>query len=72
MSIANFYLNIKIKKLHLLKLVLNGVDHYLYGSAFFGKKARIIGIDLDPSAKELEKFGFEIFIGDQSSNKILG
>ena len=36
---------------------------------FFGKKRRIIGIDLDPSAKELEKFGFEIFIGDQSSKK---
>ena len=34
---------------------------------FFGKNARIIGIDLDPNAKKLEKHGFEIFIGDQSS-----
>ena len=33
---------------------------------FFGKKARIIGIELNPDAKRLEKFGFEIFIGDQS------
>ena len=41
----------------------------IYVKRFFGKKARIIGIDLDPSAKELEKFGFEIFIGDQSSKK---
>ena len=32
---------------------------------FFGKKARIIGIELNPDAKKLEKFGFEIFIGDQ-------
>ena len=34
---------------------------------FFGPKARIIGIDLDPNAKKWEKFGFEIFIGNQSS-----
>ena len=33
---------------------------------FFGEKARIIGIDLNEKAKELEKYGFEIFIGDQS------
>ena len=33
---------------------------------FFGKKARIIGIDLNPEAKKWEKDGFEIFIGDQS------
>ena len=33
---------------------------------FFGKKARIIGIELNPEAKKLEKFGFEIFIGNQS------
>ena len=33
---------------------------------YFGKKARIIGIDLHPAAKELEKHGFEIYIGSQS------
>ena len=33
---------------------------------FFGKKARIIGIDFNPDAKRFEKYGFEIFIGDQS------
>jgi len=36
---------------------------------YFGKKARIIGIDLNPESKRFEKYGFEIFIGDQSSNK---
>ena len=36
---------------------------------FFGKDARIIGIDLNPKAKQFEKYGFEIFIGDQSSKK---
>lgn len=35
---------------------------------FFGSKARIIGIDLNPDAREWEKHGFEIFIGDQSSD----
>lgn len=33
---------------------------------FFGPKARIIGIDLNPAAKKYEKDGFEIFIGNQS------
>ena len=33
---------------------------------FFGKQARIIGIELNPEAKKWEKDGFEIFIGDQS------
>lgn len=33
---------------------------------FFGKEARIIGVDLNPNAKKWEKEGFEIFIGSQS------
>ncbi len=34
---------------------------------YFGENARIIGIDLNPKAKELEEYGFEIYIGNQSS-----
>lgn len=34
---------------------------------YFGPKARIVGIDLNPIALELEKDGFEIYIGDQES-----
>lgn len=34
---------------------------------FLGPEARIIGVDLNPDAKKWEKFGFEIFIGNQSS-----
>jgi len=34
---------------------------------YFGNQARIIGIDINPEAKKLEKRGFEIFIGSQSS-----
>jgi len=33
---------------------------------FFGKKAKIIGIDLNPESKKFEKYGFKVFIGDQS------
>lgn len=36
---------------------------------FFGNKARIIGIDLNPKCKKFEKKGIEIFIGDQSDPK---
>ena len=35
---------------------------------FFGDNSRIIGIDLNPKAKELENYGFEIFIGNQSDS----
>ena len=34
---------------------------------FFGKKAKIIGIDLNPDIKRFKKYGFDIIIGDQSN-----
>tara|TARA_B100000029_G_scaffold441293_1_gene459012 strand:+ start:864 stop:1748 length:885 start_codon:yes stop_codon:yes gene_type:complete len=34
---------------------------------YFGSKARIIGIDINPEAKKMKLEGFEIFIGSQSS-----
>ena len=34
---------------------------------YFGPNARIIGVDLNPRAKDFEKYGFEIFIGDQTN-----
>ena len=36
---------------------------------FFGKKAKIIGIDLNPDIKRFKKYGFDIIIGDQSSKE---
>ena len=36
---------------------------------FFGKKAKIIGIDLNPESKKFEKYGFKIFIGNQADKK---
>ena len=45
--------------------VLQGGSLFMWRE-YFGKDARIIGIDLHPNAKELEKLGFEIYIGSQS------
>ena len=47
--------------------VFNGGSLFMWRE-FFGPKARIIGIDLNPDAREWEKYGFEIYIGDQSSD----
>ena len=45
--------------------VLGGGSLFMWRD-FFGPKARIIGIDLNPNAKKWESEGFEIFIGSQS------
>lgn len=47
--------------------IFNGGSLFMWRK-FFGPKARIIGIDLNPDAREWEKHGFEIYIGDQSSD----
>lgn len=47
--------------------VLNGGSLFMWRD-YFGKKAKIIGIDNNPNAKQWEKYGFEIFIGDQSDS----
>ena len=44
--------------------ILNGGSLFMWRD-FFGPKARIIGIDLNPEVKRFEKDGFEIFVGDQ-------
>lgn len=38
---------------------------------YFGRKARIIGVDIEPRCKELEEKRIEIFIGDQADRKFL-
>lgn len=45
--------------------VLGGGSLFMWRD-YFGPKARIIGVDLNPTAKKWEKDGFEIFIGSQS------
>ena len=38
---------------------------------YFGEKAKIYGIDIDPRCKELEEKNVEIFIGSQSDRNFL-
>lgn len=38
---------------------------------YFGEKARIIGVDIDPWCKTLEEDGFEIYLGSQSDRNFL-
>ena len=56
------------KKITFVEIGVYGGGSLFMWRNFFGPKARIIGIDLDPNAKKWEKFGFEIFIGNQSSH----
>jgi hypothetical protein len=45
--------------------VLNGGSLFMWRS-YFGPEARIIGVDFNPGAKQWEREGFEIHIGNQS------
>ena len=54
------------KKITFVEIGIGNGGSLFMWKKFFGKKARIIGIELNPDAKKLEKFGFEIFIGDQA------
>ena len=45
--------------------VLNGGSLFMWRQ-FFGDRARIIGVDLNPAAKRWEDDGFEIWIGNQA------
>ena len=48
--------------------VLGGGSLFMWRN-YFGPKARIIGIDLNPNAKKWEEHGFQIYIGSQSDQK---
>ena len=54
------------KPITLLEIgVQNGGSLWMWRE-YFGPHARIIGTDIDPACKALEKNGFEIWIGDQN------
>ena len=65
-KIFSHYRNKKIKFVEIG--VANGGSLFMW-KKYFGKKAKIIGIDLNPKAKKLEKNGFKIYIGNQSDKK---
>ena len=54
------------KKITFVEIGILGGGSLFMWRNFFGPKARIIGIDLNPDAKKWTKYGFEVFIGDQS------
>ena len=55
----------KKKKITFVEIgVLNG-GSLLMWKKYFAKGSKIIGIDLNPEAKKIEKYGFKIFIGNQ-------
>jgi len=76
-SKGNIYFNVydelfskyRNKKITFVEIGVKWGGSLLMWKKFFGNDARIIGIDLYPETKKLEKYGFEIFIGDQSSEK---
>ena len=56
----------KNKKITFVEIGILGGGSLFMWRKFFGPKARIIGVDMNPEAKKWEKDGFEIFIGSQS------
>jgi len=63
----NLFKRFKNKKITLVEVGIgNGGSLFMWRS-YFGKKAKIIGIELNPEAKKLERNGFKIHIGDQSN-----
>jgi len=48
--------------------ILDGGSLFMWRD-YFGENARIIGIEYNKEALKWKKFGFEIFIGDQSSER---
>jgi len=54
------------KKITLVEVGIGNGGSLFMWKKFLGKKAKIIGIELNPEAKKFEKYGFKIFAGDQS------
>jgi hypothetical protein len=63
----NIFKEYKNKKIIFVEIgVFSGGSLFMWRE-FFGKKARIIGVDLNEDALRFKNYGFEIFIGNQSS-----
>ena len=57
------------KKITFVEIGIASGGSLLLWRRFFGNKARIIGIDLNPECKKYEENGIEVFIGDQGNPK---
>ena len=60
----NLFREFKNKPITFVEVGIFGGGSLLCGK-YFHPKSRIIGIDLNQNSKSYEKYGFEIFIGDQ-------
>ena len=58
----------KDKKITLVEIGIASGGSLFMWREFFKDNARIIGIDFNKDAKKWEKYGFEIYIGNQSDN----
>lgn len=64
----NLFSKYRNKKIIFVEIgIFSGGSLFMW-QKFFGKKAKIIGIEFNPLAKRFEKYGFNIEIGDQSSD----
>jgi hypothetical protein len=68
-EILNSYKNREVKVLEIG--VLNGGGLFML-RGILGKKAKIVGVDLNPSCLRFKDFGFEILTGDQSDPQFWG
>lgn len=65
----HLFASYKNKKIIFVEIgVLDGGSLFMWRD-FFGPKARIIGIDINPNVKIFEKYGFEILIGNQEDKE---
>ncbi len=64
----NLFKNYRDRKITFVEIGAKDGGSLLMWKEFFSNESRIIGIDINPKAKELEKYGIDIYIGDQADN----
>ncbi|MBA4391579.1 MAG: hypothetical protein C0399_11695 [Syntrophus sp. (in: bacteria)] len=59
------------KEIHLLEFGVSHGGSLQMWKQYFGEKAKIYGVDINPACKALEEEGIEIFIGSQEDRNFL-
>lgn len=63
--------NFKNKEVNYLEIGVQAGGSLDMMKTYLGEKANIVGIDIDPSCKQMEQHGHKIYIGDQTDKKFL-